>query len=443
MKNRFQHSFLSVALGVILVSLTLFNCSDDDPEPAATGVISGRVTDLSSQSALADATVVVFDATTNSPVATTVTNGNGDYSFELAEGNYFLKFYKQGYQSVPPQGIEAVPFSVTVGQTTAQSAEMAASAIANAGSIAGKVSVGATAQSGALVVAEGDGTAFSAVSDKDGNFTIFNVPPSSYSVKAYLAEYSSDVASVSVAENGVVKDISITLTRGSAGKVTGTFKVISQTTIATPPTTMEVSLVHPITKETIPGLSQSLPYSSSISYAFANVPDGTYVVRATYANDYIVIDPDYITKFGDYTVSVTGGTPTPASVDIVATSAVILTSPTNEMATTAPVESSATPTFKWQPYASTSDYVIEVTDASTGAVVWGGFTNSNGTLVKNIVIPSNTTSVTFNSDGNATGALVSGKIYRWRIFASKDNNQTGSWNLIAASEDQMGLIKIQ
>lgn len=439
--KKFSQYFYAFAM--LLVGLTFSSCSDDDPEPATTGEIKGKVTDVATQTALSEATVVVFDAATNAPVATTKTNASGDFVVEVSEGNYFLKFYKQGYASVPPQGIEAVPFSVTIGQATTQSAEMSPSLITNAGSISGKVSVGTTAHSGVLIVAESNGSAYSAISDKDGIFTIFNVPAASYDVKGYLADYSSTSQAVSVAENASTDNVSITLSEGVSGSISGTFRVLSQTTIATPPSTMDISLVHPITNETIPGLSQSLPYASSLSYTFDNVPDGTYVVRASYANDYIVIDPDYITKFGDYQVTVSGGIADVSSVDIVATSAVILSSPTNEMSTTVPVETTSAPTFQWTAYASTSDYVIEVTDASTGNVVWGGFTNDNGTVVKNITIPSNTTSIVYNSDGKATSDLVSGKVYRWRIFASKNNVQSGTWNLIAASEDQLGLIKIQ
>ena len=82
--------------------------------------------------------------------------------------------------------------------------------------------------------------------------------------------------------------------------------------------------------------------------------------------------------------------------------------------------------FQWSSYPSTSDYVIEITDALTGTVVWGGFTNSGGTLTKNITIPSNTASIAFDSDGKAKAALVSGKIYRWKIYASKNDQQSGS-----------------
>lgn len=436
-------SSTSSFLAVLLIVFTLSNCSKDDPQPVTTGKITGKVTDMTSSVALSEASVIAFDAGTHTPVMTVKTNGSGDYTLDVPEGTYFLKFYKQGYESVPPMGIESVPFSVSVGQTSTQAAEMSPSLITNAGSISGKVSVGSTAKSGVLVIAEGNASAYSAITDKDGNYTIFNVPAASYNVKGYLADHSSSAASVSVAENTASDNVSVSLTTGTSGQVAGTFKVVSQTTIITAPTTMDISLVHPVTKETIPGLSQSVPYSSSLSYSFSNVPDGTYTVRATYANDYIVIDPDYITKFGDYKVTVTSGTADVASVDIVATSAVLLTGPTNEMSTTVPFESSANPTFTWTAYASTSDYVIEVTDASTGKVVWGGFTSANGTVSKNITIPSSTTSIVYNSDGSATSELVSGKVYRWRIFASKNNVQSGTWNLIAASEDQGGLIKIQ
>ena len=121
------------SLCAILIAFTLSNCSKDDPQPATTGKISGKVTILVTGAALSEATVVAFDAGTNSPAGTTKANSSGDYSLDVAEGNCFLKVYKQGYESVPPLGIEPVPFSVTVGQTATQSAEMSPSLITNTG----------------------------------------------------------------------------------------------------------------------------------------------------------------------------------------------------------------------------------------------------------------------------------------------------------------------
>ena len=70
-------------------------------------------------------------------------------------------------------------------------------------------------------------------------------------------------------------------------------------------------------------------------------------------------------------MTVSGGTASPLPVDIVATSAVILATPTNLTVATLPVEeTSTTPTFEWEAYPSTNDYVIEVTDVATGQIVW-------------------------------------------------------------------------
>lgn len=434
---------LRLPLILLFIILLLTQCSKDDPEPTQ-GTISGKVTDISSGAALAEVSIVIFNASTNAPVNTTTTNATGDYSVQVDGGNYFLKFYKQAYSSVPPTGIDPVSFEVIVGQTSTQAAEMTANNLTNIGLIKGKVAVGTTGQAGVLMVAEATGVAYSGVSDKDGNYTIFNVPAGSYQVKGYQAEYSSTSVASSVTANVSTNDINVTLTKNATATVAGTFKVISGTTIDVTPANMDISLVHSITRETVPGLSKSLPYSPPISYSFSNVPDGTYIIRATFANDYIVVDPDYITKFGDYKVTVSNGTASPAAVEIVATGGVKLSSPTNLMTTTLPVEATSTPTFQWASYPSTSDYVIEVTDASTGKIVWGGFTNTDGAITKNIVIPSSTTSIAYNSDQKATQAqLTIGKTYRWRIYASKNAQNATGWTLISASEDQMGLIKIK
>ncbi len=79
-----------------------------------------------------------------------------------------------------------------------------------------------------------------------------------------------------------------------------------------------------------------------------------------------------------------------------------------------------------------------------GTVVWGGFSNLGGLLVKRIEIPSSQLMVDYNFDSTATvSSLEPGRVYRWRIFASKTDQQSDTgWTLISASEDQRGLIKI-
>ncbi len=437
---------LLTPLSVLLAfAILIFSCSKDNPQPAAsTGKISGTVKDASSASVLTNVTVILFDASNNSPVATTTSNTSGVFTFDIAGGNYFVKLYKQGYLPVPALGTTAIPFAVTVGQTSTEDAQMTASSATNAGYISGKITSGSTALGGVLVAAEATGVAYTGISDKDGNYSIFNVSAGSYQVKGYIANYTAASVAASVTSSTETANVNISMTSGVTGTVSGTMNTIAGTTIATPPTNMDISLVHPITKETIPGLSQSVTYSSSLTFSFSKVPDGNYIVRASYANDYIIMDPDHIAKFGDYTVSLSGGTPNPSTVGITATGAVLLNSPTNAMTTTVPTSASSTPTFTWSAYPSTSDYVIEVMDAATGNIVWGGFSNfGTSSVTKNITIASSTTSIAYNSDGKASiASLVSGKVYRWRIYASKNQVAAPGWGLIGASEDQMGLIKI-
>jgi hypothetical protein len=255
------------------------------------------------------------------------------------------------------------------------------------------------------------------------------VPAGSYTVKGWKSKLSSDEVNTTVIANTESDNVNITATIGVSGSVSG-----SITFLATGNIEVDVALTHPITGETVPGLST---LTSSGSYGIGDVADGMYLARATYANDGKVMDPDWIVKNGEPFVTVGGGA---ASRDFSVTGSVEVLSPSNPSTTTIPAEiSSTTPTFEWTSYSSTTDYVIEVIDAN-GNLIWGGF--SNQWTVKNITIPSSQTSIAFNSDGNATAALEAGQVYRWRIYASKDAGGGSSWNLISSSEDQMGLFRI-
>lgn len=432
-----KRNLFFIVLNAIFFNILLTACSDDDGGPS-TGKLIGTVTDIETQVGLESVKIIVFDAETNSPTENSLTtDASGNFSADLAPGTYFLKFYKQGYEAVPPRGIEAVSFSVEVGGTAEQSAEMSPVSVTDAGFISGKVASGSAGVAGVLVVAEnaGDNIAFSTVSDKDGNYSIYNVPQGSYQVKGYIINYSSNTIGADVVVNTETTGVNIELTAGAAGSLSGAVR-----NLATDNKDVDVTLVHPITKETIPGLSTQ---TVSLNYTLANIPDGTYIARATYDNDQRVMDPDRIAKFGEPVVTFSGGNTITLTFDI--TGSITLNAPTNEPTTTQPLEvTSTTPTFEWTAYSSTSDYVIEVVDVSTGNVVWGGFDNSGADPVKNIVIPSSQKSIEFNEDGNASiSGLVVGRTYRWKVYASKnDQNSPVGWTLISSSEDQLGLIKV-
>jgi len=87
--------------------------------------------------------------------------------------------------------------------------------------------------------------------------------------------------------------------------------------------------------------------------------------------------------------------------------------------------------------------VIEVSDIN-GNLIWGGFTVNGSSITKNATIPKSSTSITFNSDGSAKSSLSPGIIYRWRVYASKDDSKDeNGWILISVSEEQKGLFIIK
>ncbi|HEY0721589.1 MAG TPA: carboxypeptidase regulatory-like domain-containing protein [Gammaproteobacteria bacterium] len=455
------HSALLRFVFVALLGVTLSGCNDDSSSTTATptGKLTGTVTKAAATPTVAinEARVTIFNAKNDSLVAIVTTDATGKYSRSLTPGNYYIKVAAQGYNPAPPTLVEPVPFAIATDKTTTQDVEMLAATNPYTGWINGKVWVGDSGKKGVLVVASNGTAAFSALSGPDGTYTLFNVLPGDYSLTGYLAGYGMlfavDNVTVTTGNAGttgvdpnITDKIYLALTANAPLSKVNVSLSASGAITATPET-MLVSLIHPLTRDPIPGLAQSLPYAPSISYQFSGVPDGTYLVRASYANDTIVVDPDTRVKYGEPQVIASLGYVYPDPVPVETTGAVTLNSPTNAMESAEPIPISATPapTFKWSAYAGASDYVIEVTDATTGTVVWGGFRGSYDATLKNIVIPAAQTSIVFNKDYTATTpTLLSGHVYRWRIYASQDDvTAVTGWKLIGASEEQQGLFKVQ
>lgn len=441
MKN--NHFWAAISLSLAFLLTACGGGSSTPPPPPQPGVLSGTVTTGSTPAALSGVSVIVFDASTNAPAAATVlTDASGNYSFSLYAGSYYVKFYKQGYNPIPASTLlTPVPVAVSPGVTTTNNVLMTASTLTNVGWITGKVSSGSTGIGGVLVAAEAGGVAYTSFTDSSGNYAIYNVPAAVYTMKAYIKGYSSTAPAATVTASTGTTASNLSLTANASATVPVSFNLIAQTGV-TKPVQMVVSLVHPVTRETIPGQSLTQSFANAMNYSFSGVADGNYFVRATFANDTIVVDPDYIVKFGEPSVTVASATPTPNPVQITATGAVGLSSPTNALSSTVPVQvTGTTPTFTWSAYPTTTDYVIEVMDAATGIVVWGGVSGM-GTATPTKNVTTTLTSITYNSDGLAT-QLVVGNTYRWRIYASKNDTTPLGWHLISMSEDQMGLITIK
>jgi hypothetical protein len=421
---------------ILLVFIVLSSCKKDDPEPVkqekTTGIITGKITDQSNNSALKDARILVYNANNNAPTgAVAVSDVNGNYKFTLDPGNYYFKISRQGFQPVPLTDAGILPFAINKGDSTTKDYQLTAlNNAASLGFISGKVIAGGNGLGGALVVAENGTEGYSAVSGGDGSYVIFNVPAGNWKTNGWKQNYNGTEKQVSVTSGQEATNQDITMTEGGTGSVSGKITFLSTGNIE-----VDVSLVHPVTKETIPGLGAQ---TVGALYQISGVPKGTYFGRASYVNDTKVMDPDWILKFGQPGISVNGNA---ATLDFSVTGALSLASPTNDLNSVKPVDVSANPTFTWVTYSSANGYVIEVVN-SRGQVVWGGITGTGNSAVRNVYVPKTTLSVNYNFDNKATETLKPGEIYRWRVYASKDENTTLGWKLITASEEQVGLIKV-
>lgn len=413
------------------ISIGMFSCNKDDDDSApTTGVIRGTVTD-NAGNPLSDVKIIVYDANTNAPTENNVSSGNdGKYKIDLPAGTYYLILGKQGFNSIPMAGVTPVYITTELGKESVNDFEMSASSVTNGGSISGKITAGGNALAGVLVTASNGTDGYSSVTGSNGSYIIYNIPEGNYTLKGYLSKYNSDTLMVTVTANTESSAKNFAMTAGASGMVAGNVSFL-----ATSNGSIDVTLTNPLTKETIPGLITNT--GDSAKYLISNVPNGKYIVRASYANDNYVVDPDWILKNGEPVVTVSGNMITQ---NFSVTGAVKVTSPSNDSASVKPVEiKELTPTFTWVAYPSTSDYVIEVSDIN-GNIIWGGFTKSNGTIIKNITTKQ--LSITFNSDGKASAQLKANTVYRWKVYASKNDSSTQGWHLISVSEDQRGLFII-
>ncbi len=422
---------------IVLGMFIIWSCNKKDDDPQVTGFINGAVIDATDDTPLSESRIIVFNADTNEPVGEIIKSGeDGRFSLELDPGNYYIRVSRQGYIDSPPKGISAVPFTVVIGATDEQTIELYPSELTNVGVVSGSVTEGENPVAGVLVVAvqTSGHEGYSSITDQNGEYIIYNIPANTYKVQAWVSEYNSDEIDATITSGSETSNVDILLTSGTSNTFTGLIR-----NLATENKDVDISLIHSITHETIPGLTTQ---SENLSYTISGIPDGVYLARASFENDERVMDPDRIAKFGEPIVDISGGSTIDLQFDV--TGAVTINSPTNVPDTNIPFEITETnPTFEWTPYSSTSDYIIEVME-SNGNIIWGGFDTSGSLPHKNIIIPSGQTSIEFNEDESASiPSLEPGKVYRWRIFASKDdkNSDTG-WTLISASEDQLGLIKV-
>lgn len=409
--------------------------SGDSDDHIPMGTLSVNIVDAMDYTPVEDASITVYDSSNILVTKGLTVNGNFEYS--LSPGTYTIMVAAQEYLPVPPARQNAVPFAIIDGQTTDQNVALDEHPdAATTGQISGYTLTPApdsSGVSGVLVVAKDDALSLSAsaITGPDGDYVIYNVIPGNYTLEVYLAGYREASLPVTVdviaADSYEADDIEIEVHENAdlSGQIT--FLAVTNGIV-------DITLIHPDTLDTIPGLST---LNNGTTYLLEAIPPGTYIAWASFRNDGYVMDPDHIAKFGIPEVIYTDVSVN-QTLDFSVTGAITITDPTNAARPVIPeVVNTDEPTFTWIPYPSAKEYIVEVFD-SQGNTIWGGFDAAG--VVQHPQIDFHQTSVVFNFDGTATILLQDGETYRWKIYAD-DDDALNVQTLLSSSEDQMGLFK--
>lgn len=217
------------------------------------GTLSGVVTDASTGAPIANATV-----TTQPPTVGASTNAQGAYTIpNVAAGNYTVMVSRTGY--TPGQT------NATVGPGQNATANVALAPIP--GAIAGVVTnaTNGTPLAGASVSTQPPTT--TVTTNAQGQYSIANVPPGTYTVNVSLAGYSSNSGAATVASSlTTTTNVALTPLPGSiTGLITdaSTGQPIAGASVSTAPATSTVTT------------------NAQGQYTIPNVPAGNYTVTAT------------------------------------------------------------------------------------------------------------------------------------------------------------------
>lgn len=420
---------------VLLFTLSSVGCESGDwpPSPPPLISVSGTVSSVADGQPVKGAEVRLINIETQqNEVDPVLTDANGFYKFIVSPGTYEVRVAAQGYNPSPLDGIAGIPV------TQISTFDVALEPIAPG--IYGLLKlhlVGYNEINGALVILNDPGTGdnYTGTTTNTGDLMMYNIPVAlgdySITIKALGHETYTSVTSVTISDGveTLIDNITLTAINGFAVSGTVTFLAVENGEV-------DVSLTDQSTGAVIPGTNVN---TVNTNYSMSSIAPGSYYIRATFKIDGYVVDPDAIVKFGEPEVIVVDADQINQNIDV--TGAVTLMNPI-VTADGTPVEvNSLTPTLSWQAYSSTSDYVVEVRDAN-GNVIWGGFEGATPNIIKLVNPLAETTSVVYSYDGSGL-TLENGKIYRWKVYASKDDVQEDDgWKLISASEDAQGVFKV-
>jgi hypothetical protein len=427
---------------------------DGQEEPACFEplLVRGGVFDLSNGGDVEGARIVGLDPNSSPVSSVAISDVDGRYELAIpttrtADGtpigyDITLRADAGGYQTFPGGVRQALPVDTTVavrdgddGPWVVESALtdiglLALPADAGTALIHGTVEVPED-RIGTLVVAEGsDGTGYSAVADRDGDYAIFNLPADDYLVQGYARYVNYDPVEVSLADGGEVDEVDLSINDTAASTLTGSVQ------FANPGDGQETSIIlvvastfDPVLQrgQTPPGLRAPDPGVApdvTNSFSIEGVPQGDYYVLAAFENDFFVRDPDPCIAGTDLVAAEVGGAATVAMEEsFKVTGSLDLYGPGADGAE--PV--SGSPTFEWVDDSSEEAYDVLVVD-SFGEVVWE--TRIDG-------VSGGDVSLAYDGP-----ALEPGMYYQWRVTSVRRLGEDPECK-ISTTEDLRGVFYLE
>jgi hypothetical protein len=403
-----------------------------DPACFVPIVVKGRVFDLQTDAGIEGAHVVARDENQAaiSPVA--VSGAEGAYALEVPtkrdangaplERPFTLRADAQGYLGFPKAPRVALPLDLADAAGDPLVVESALSDVglvalddtADLGTVSGTVD--GDLPGGTLTIAGGA----TGVADRDGSFTIFNVPAGDQTVSGYKQGLNLAPASATVTAGAETANVVLTQTGEATATVSGSVQIVNGGGAST--TSVILVLEETFDETLIRGEAPPGLRAGNVGGAFSieGVPDGAYVVLAAFENDGLVRDPDTSIGGTEIVHIDVAGAAVSVSEGFKVTGALAVVSPGADEIE--PV--SGAPTFSWEDDSSEDSYRVEVFDA-LGNLTWD--------------IEGN-----FDPGGNADAtveyagpALEPGMIYQFRATSIKDGVP------ISSTEDLKGVFIAQ
>jgi len=282
-------------------------------------VLHGMVEDASDKTPVEGARVMAVDEEGAAVTDVAVTDAKGNYDLQVpaarnddgspADDKVTLRAAAQDYQAFPTGSRVALPIDlegakVEDGRYGVESALTTIDLIALpdedrsqiSGSVVALDSHPDATVGGLLVTAKGDAGAVSGLSDKAGAFTIFNVPPGDFELKAYGAGIQIESKSVSVGDDAL-EGVELHELDVATTTVSGSVQIVNASGGSTTSVILVVEDTFDpnVARGEVPrGLRAPKSGDPNVSGSFtiSGVPAGKYVVLAAYENDDLVRDPD-------------------------------------------------------------------------------------------------------------------------------------------------------